>query len=181
LGAAVVVTACMAGVAGATGAGAPTCAPGSVKLALDPNVSPMTGEHLALFQLTNRSRRSCVLDGYPRVSIRDDGKRLPFRYRNGGGPYVTKWAPQRVTLGPERHAYFLVAQYRCDGAILYTATSIRVLLPGATRAVIVDLAGQGVAGLNYCKRYPGDQPIDPGNRVTVSPVEAPGSSTSSLP
>lgn len=179
LSAAVVLTAGM--VAAAGGAVAATCAPGSVRLSQDPNTSAMTGEHMVDFELTNRSRRPCSLDGYPEVSLSDRSGPMPFLYRDGGGPYVTKRRPQPVTLAPGRHAYFLVAKYRCDGSMLSTATAIRVLLPGARRATLVALAPQGAAGLDYCRRYPGDQPVDPGNYVTVSPVDAPGEPTSSLP
>jgi hypothetical protein len=78
--------------------------------------------------------------------------------------------PQRVVLAPGRRAYFLVAKYRCDGGVLNTATLIRVVLPGS-RGDLTIRPNQGATGLDYCKRYVGDQPIDPGNHVTVSPVE----------
>lgn len=142
----------------------------------------MTGEHADLFELTNVSRRSCVLDGYPRVTLSHDEKRLPFVYRHGGGPYVTRRAPQRVTVQPGRHAYFLVAKYRCDGGILSTVTSIRILLPAtATGAMTLNLREPGVGEFDYCKRYPGDQAIDPGNRVAVSPITASPLATVPLP
>src|SRR6202011_1567464 len=129
-------------------------------------------EHADLFEVTNRSKRAFVLDGYPRVSLSHQGRRLAFVYLAGGGPYVTRRKPQRITLGPGRHAYFIVAKYRCDGGVRYTTTSMAVLLPGTTGALTLDVREQGVGGLDYCKQYPGDQPVDPGNRVTVSPLEA---------
>jgi hypothetical protein len=139
----------------------------------------MTGEHADLFELTYRSARSCVLDGYPRVGLDDHGKRLAFVYLDGGGPYVTTRAPRRVALGPGRRAYFLAAQYRCDGGILYAATSIRVRLPATTGESTLDLSGTG-AELSYCKQQPGDQRVDPGNRVVVSPIESSLAATRSL-
>ena len=152
------------------------CDPSGLTLSLGPRVSPMTGEHADLFVLTNVSRRTCVLDGYPRVTLSNDGKPLPFVYRADGGPYVTRRAPRGVMLQPRRHAYFLVAKYRCDGGILSAATAIRVLLP-ATAAGAMTLREPGVGIFDYCKQYPGDQAIDPGNRVAVSPIAASTSAT----
>jgi hypothetical protein len=36
----------------------------------------------------------------------------------------------------------------------------------------VALRRPGIHELDYCRRYPGDQRVDPGDRVTVSPIEA---------
>jgi hypothetical protein len=156
------------------------CSSGDVKLSLGREVVPMTGEHADLFELTNVSNRACVLDGYPRVSLSSQGKRLPFVYADGGGLYVTKRRPQRVTLGPGGHGYFLVAKYRCDVGVRDTATSIRVVLPGSTGAFTLDLSGRSAAGLDYCRRSPGPQRVDPGNRVVASPIEATAMDAESL-
>jgi Protein of unknown function (DUF4232) len=172
--------ACVVAGSAAGASGHRQCVSGDVKLSLTPPVVPMTGENADLIELTNRSSRSCVLDGYPRVDLSDNGKRLAFMYLDGGGSYVTKRKPQRVTLGPGRRAYFLVAKYRCDGGILYPATSIRVLLPGTNGAFTLSLTEPSGGRLDYCKRYPGDQRVDPGNRAVVSPVEGAAMSTSSL-
>ena len=170
-----------AGVALGAGGGIPTCAPDSVRLSLGPRVSPMTGEHADLFVLTDRSPRACALDGYPSVRLNASGRRLPFLYLKGGGLYVTKQLPQAVTLGPMRRAYFLVAKYRCDVGILQAADSAHVQLPPAPGALTIGLV-QGGGGLDYCESaYPGDQHIDPGNRVTVSPVEASALATFPVP
>jgi hypothetical protein len=143
----------------------------------------MTGEHADLIELTDRFTQSCTVDGYPRVSLEDRGGRLGFIYRDGGGPYVTTREPRRVTLAPGRHGYFLIAKYRCDGRVLHTVTSLRVSLPGAGSQTTVRLGRQGVSrlGLAYCARYPGDRPVDPGNRVSISPVEPNVQATSAGP
>lgn len=139
----------------------PPCVSRGVALSLGPRVSPMTGEHAVLYELMNVSPRACVLDGYPRVTASHLGKRLPFVYRDGGGQYVTTRAPRRVTLRPGRHAYFLVARYRCDVGILSTATSVRVLLPATTRGAMT-LPGRDASEFDYCRRSPDDRAIDPG-------------------
>jgi hypothetical protein len=143
-----------------------------VNLSLGSPVVPRTGEHADLFELTNRSTSSCALDGYPGVRLSHGSTPLAFVYARGGGTYVTTRQPGRVTVAPGHPAYFLVAQYRCDGGVLYTVTSIRVSLPGTSGSLSLSLGRQGVSGLDYCKRSPGDARVDPGNHVTVSPVEA---------
>ena len=68
--------------------------------------------------------------------------------------------------------YFLVAKYRCDGGILRRATLIRMRLPGTRKVLTVGLTAPGVNELDYCRRFPGEETVDPGNVVTVSPIEA---------
>ena len=153
---------------------APKCQSRMLTLLLGPEVSPMTGEHPELFELRNRSARSCALDGYPVMRLHH-AISLPFVYERGGG-YVTRHKPRRVMLAPGSHAYFLVATYRCDGSDLHTSTAIWAALPGHGGQLTIRL-NQGETGLDYCKRYPGDQPVDPGNRVDVSPIEATAGAT----
>jgi hypothetical protein len=124
-----------------------------------------------VIELTDRVTKPCTVDGYPRVSLENRGRRLEFIYTDGGGPYVTTREPRRVTLAPGHNGYFLIAQYRCDGRVLHTVTSPRVSLPGAASTTTVRLGRPGASRLDYCARYPGDQPVDPGNRVSISPVE----------
>jgi hypothetical protein len=149
-----------------------SCDSRELKLSQGPVVSPQTGEHADQFALTSGSAGPCTLDGYPRITL-DDGRRLlTFMYAQGGGPYVTARRPQHVILAPGRRGYFLVGKYRCDGGVLYTATLIHVSLPGAAGSLTLGLSRSGVSRLDYCRRYARDQVVDPGNRVTVSPVAA---------
>jgi hypothetical protein len=142
---------------------------------LGAEVSPMTGEHPELLELRNRSAGSCALDGYPVIRLTHHAVSLPFAYERGGG-YVTRHKPRRVILASGSHAYFLVAKYRCDGSDLHTSTAIRAALPSHGGQLTIRL-NQGETGLDYCKRYPGDQRVDPGNRVDVSPIEATAAAT----
>jgi hypothetical protein len=141
-----------------------------MKLSAGPEVSPATGEHAELFVLTTGSNQPCVLDGYPHVTLSGPAGTLPFIYARGGG-YVTPERPHGFTIVSGGRAYFLVAKYRCDGGNLGTATLIRAALPGSPKALVLDLRGRGVSEFDYCRRYPGDQRVDPGNRVAVSPFE----------
>ena len=166
----IVICAVVSGVATGSGASVPECASRALTLSMGPPVSPMTGEHADLFELRSRAGRACVLVEYPVVRLSHGATDLPFVYAQGGGQYVTRSRPKRVVLHPGRYAYFLVAKYRCDGPVLRTSTSIHVALPASRGELTLGL-GQARIGLDYCKRYAGDQTIDPGNHVTVSPVE----------
>lgn len=158
----------------------PDCASGSLRLSLTHPFSPITGEHGRLFALTNHSGSSCVLDGSPRIGLSQHGRQLPFVYRyparHGGGSYVSEQPPRRVLLRSGSVAYFLVAKYRCDGGASGEASEIRIFLPGNTtplrRTLSAAGGGFGVSALDYCHTYPGDEPVDPGNWVDVSPITA---------
>jgi Protein of unknown function (DUF4232) len=173
--AAVLIEVCVPACGAVHGSSVPRCDSSMLRFSLGPDVSPMTGEQAELFELRNRSAGSCVLHGYPGVRLTHRATTLRFAYERGGG-YVTRHRPQRVTLASGDRAYFLVAKYRCDGSDLHTTTAIRAALPGHGGRLTVRL-NQGETGFDYCKRYPGDPPVDPGNRIDVSPVEATASAT----
>jgi hypothetical protein len=138
----------------------------------------MTGELADLYTLTNRGRAGCTLAGYPDVALlAASGAPLPFRYRRGGGPYVTSAPPVSVVLPSGAAAYVLVAKYRCDLGIRTVATAIRVTLPipGRTPVTIRPIAAGGAGSFPYCRGGSGD----PGQVVSVFPVEATVSATSS--
>ena len=133
-------------------------------------VSPMTGEHAAMYALTNRGPAACTLKGYPQVVLTDaTGAVLPFHYAKGGGAYVTSARPVTVVLAHGASAYVLVAKYRCDLGIEANATTIRLTLPthGTAFAWREAVGISGSMGLSYCR---GGQ-HDPGQLVAVSPVE----------
>jgi hypothetical protein len=140
-------------------------------VSIGPRDSPETGEHAIALVLTTRSRSPCVIEGYPAVRLNDRGRDLGFTYSHGGGPYVTTARPGRVVVSQSRRGYVLIAKYRCDGAVLHSPTSVVIRLPGARAWVTVQVARSGVGDLAYCRRYPGDERVDPGNRVFVSPAE----------
>ena len=143
-------------------------------------VSPMTGEHAAMYALTNRGPATCTLKGYPQVVLTDaTGAVLPFRYAKGGGAYVTSATPVSVVLAHGASAYILVAKYRCDLGIETNAATIRLTLPTTHGAAFTGHEAVGITGsmgLSYCR---GGQ-HDPGHLVAVSPVEPTQQATTSL-
>lgn len=147
------------------------CAGSELGLRPGPLISPMTGEHADSFMLTNRGSAPCAISGYPQVVLYNSrGVALPFRYARGGGAYVTAKKPSAVTLGPGKSAYVLVAKYRCDLGIADDATTIRLTLTARQGQAFSghEPIGTGVAGLSYCD---GGR-VDPGQLVTVAPIEA---------
>jgi Protein of unknown function (DUF4232) len=156
------------------------CASHALVLRPGPPVSPMTGEHAVLYALANRGPGACTVRGYPQVTLYDaGGGALPFRYADGGGVYVTSSKPVTVVLAHGAVAYVLVAKYRCDLGIVHNAATIRLALPAAGGQVFSAREPTGVsgaAGLSYCR----GGPRDPGQLVTVSPMEGTSQATSSL-
>lgn len=143
-------------------------------------VVPMTGEHAVMYALANRGPVTCTVRGYPQAVLYGaNGGVLPFRYAAGGGPYVTNGKPPTVVLAHGATAYVLAAKYRCDLGIARTATAIRLTLPAANGGTFTQREAVGIsgpAGLSYCR----GGPHDPGQLVTVSPVEPTRQATSSL-
>jgi Protein of unknown function (DUF4232) len=156
------------------------CAASLLVLRPGPFGSAMTGEHADSFMLTNRGSAACTVSGYPQVTLYDShGVAVPFRYATGGGAYVTAKRPATVLLSPGKSAYVLVAKYRCDLGTVDDATAIRLSLRADKGPAFAgrEPVGGGVAGLSYCK---GGR-ADPGQLVTVSPLEATFQATTSLP
>ena len=179
----------LASAAGCASTGAPAspghghlaaCAADVLVLRPGAGVVPMTGEHAVLYALANRGPQTCTVRGYPQVTLYDaDGRVLPFRYADGGGAYVTSGKPAAVVLAPGATAYVLVAKYRCDLGIVRNAATIGVTLPAGRGQVFAAREPVGVPGppgLSYCR----GGPHDPGQLVTVSPVEPTAQAASSL-
>jgi hypothetical protein len=141
---------------------------------------PVTGEHAVLYTLANRGPAACTVRGYPQVTLYDArGRVLPFRYANGGGAYVTARKPVTVVLTHGATAYVLAAKYRCDLGIAQNAATIQIVLPAAGGQVFSSrqpLRLSGPPGLSYCS----GGPRDPGQLVTISPIEETPQATSSL-
>lgn len=138
---------------------------------------PLTGERGVIFTVHNQTTAGCVLSGYAHIQLLSAaGRRLPFHYTRGGGPYVTSAAPRPVSLSPAGQAYLLVAKDQCDlgyrtaaGAARWTATRVVIRLPGQPTSHTVPAAfPAGAYPIAFCPR-PGDWHAD---RVAVSPIEA---------
>jgi len=150
------------------GSRAARCGPAVLTLADGPRLSPMTGEHGVFYELVNHGRLACTLAGYPHITLYADGDPLPFRYAFGGGPYVTDRPPAAVTVQPGGAAWILVAKYRCDLGDLRDATTIALTVPGTVIAITGPLPrDDGASTLHYCR----GGADDPGQTVTVSPIE----------
>ena len=182
--AAAVLVSLVAGGCGSSPGGTPArvtqCPARALVLRPGTPVVPMTGEHAVMYALANRGPVTCTVRGYPQVVLYGaNGDVLPFHYATGGGPYVTSSKPATVMLAHGASAYVLVAKYRCDLGIARNATAIRLTLPAAHGGVLTQREAVGIsgpAGLSYCR----GGPHDPGQLVTVSPVEPTAQAASSL-
>ncbi len=147
------------------------CLLSGLRLSVASQADSGTGEHDDLIVITNATDTRCRMAGYPHIALETDRGPLSFVYADGGWPYVTTSKPRSVILVDRQSAYFLVAKYRCDIGSLATANRVRVSLPHITWSAILQLTRPGVHQLDYCRCYQADQRIDPGNRITVSPIE----------
>lgn len=140
----------------------------------------MTGEHAVLYTLANRGPAACTVHGYPHITLYDArGRVLPLGYADGSGEYVTARKPVTVVLAHGAMAYVLAAKYRCDLGVAQNAAMIRLALPAAGGQVFSSrqpVRPSGPPGLSYCR----GGPRDPGQLVTISPIEGTPQATSSL-
>src|SRR5262249_35178635 len=67
------------------------------------------------------------------------GEAIPFRYRNGAGPYVTHRSPPNVNLPSGSSAVLEVAKYRCDVSVESTANSAVLTLPDMHKGLRISL------------------------------------------
>jgi hypothetical protein len=141
-----------------------------LRLTEAPLISPQTGEDGNAFALTNRSSGVCSLKGYPSVALYAKSRLLRFSFSDGGSSYTTTEPARLVRLPPGHTAYVLIAKYRCDGQIAAIASELRVLLPNDGGRLQLLLPAD--ASFDYCQRYPGDLPVDPGNKAEISPLSS---------
>ncbi len=122
--------------------------------------------------LTNRSKRSCTLKGVPSVQFVRGRDVVPFRFHDGGTPYLPKRLPETILVPPGARASFVVAKYRCDVGIQYLSTGMRVAVPGSESDSLTLRWQLRTSTYPYCQPVQGDPASDPGNTVAVSPVIA---------
>jgi uncharacterized protein DUF4232 len=142
----------------------PRCATSQLRLKLGPLVSEKTEQHTAAFALHNLGRSACSVDGYPSVTLLDATARvLPFRYGHRGDQMVTAATPLSVAVTAGGWAYFELNKNTCVSYTSRGATAVRVKLPGGQSALSLRLPHYPL--LDYCP------PGDPGNGITLSPIE----------
>lgn len=101
-------------------------------------ISPMTGEHAFVVELTYTGAAACSLRGYPSAEFTTvGGAVVPFRTGDGTGPYVTHRPPRWVNLRPGGAVFMAVAKYRCDLRATSSATVALLRPPGGGDAVTV--------------------------------------------
>jgi hypothetical protein len=115
--------------------------------------------------MTNVDINSCILDGYPGVTlISAKGAALPFEYRRGGDQMVTATQPHEILLAAMAVAYVNINKYRCDLRDGEPATALLLTPPENTIALQISIVG--ARDMSYCG------PGDPGSKIDISPVES---------
>lgn len=140
------------------------CTTSQVRLKLGPLVSEKTEQHTAAFTLRNVGASACSLDGYPAVTLVDAaGHRLSFAYGHRGDQMITAAAPARFLVPGGGFAYFALNKNACVSSTRRAATEIHVGVPGGKGILSLRLPHYPL--LDYCPAG------DPGNGITVSPIE----------
>jgi hypothetical protein len=140
------------------------CSLGSLTLRRGPLVSEKTGGQATLpLVMTERAATSCVLYGYPSVTLLDgSGRLIPFRYAHNGDEMITGARPKPLTLRTGTSAYVALNKTGCQVHTTRVARTLRVALPGSRRTKTISLRRYPI--LDYCGRgFFG--------RVAVSPFE----------
>ncbi len=142
----------------------PACSPSQLDLQFGGDVSEKTEQHSIGITLTNTSSEACHLIGYPGIVFVDAvGDDLPLIYLRGGDQMVTYQPPGVVDLPPDATSYVLLNQNACVGRQVDSATGLR-LIPPNTRGTLT-LPATAFPTVASCELG------DPGNTLTISPVE----------
>lgn len=132
------------------------------------SVSEYTGGRTSVLTMANTSTTTCVLDGYPAVTIRgSDGRALPFTIGHDGSQIASPAPPRRIEVRAGNAAYAVLDKFRCDLPGGRDPASVTVTLPGRPESIPVAITGSGWPGyLTYC----GDG--DPGSLLAVTAIVA---------
>ena len=125
-------------------------------------ISPATGQNPLTLRLKNRGSNTCVLFGYPTISLADRRGAIPFRIRRGGDQMVTARRPTQVLVRPGRSAFVVLNKYRCDLGDRRLARTLRLGLPRDTSRRL-SLALPPYPRIGYCGKGDG------GSTVATSP------------
>jgi len=147
---------------------APPCRLSQFRVSAGPDWSEATGQHTLILRLTSRARRTCSLDGFPRVTFYDRRGAIPFVINHRGDQMIARRRPQPVSVDPHHPVWIALNKYRCDRGSRRRTTLIRIARGGEPVHAPATLALPSSTPLaerspDYCGEG------DPGSIVTVSP------------
>jgi hypothetical protein len=142
----------------------PSCRASDFSIAVGFAISPATGQNPLTLRLKNRGANTCVLFGYPTISLADRRGAIPFAIRRGGDQMVTARRPTPVLVRVRGSAFVVLNKYRCDLGDRRLARTLRLGFPtDASRRL--SLAFPPYPHIAYCGKG------DPGSTVATSPFE----------
>jgi hypothetical protein len=142
----------------------PSCRAAGFSIAVGFAISPATGQNPLTLRLKNRGPSTCVLFGYPTISLVDRRGAIPFAIRRGGDQMVTARRPTPVVVRPRASVFVLLNKYRCDGGDRRLALTLRLGFP-RDMSRRLSLAMPTYPRIGYCGRG------DAGSTVATSPFE----------
>lgn len=138
-------------------------------VSLGPYVSEATGQHTLALRLKNKGSVTCVLDGYPRVTLYDSNGLIPFVVKRGGDQMISSDPPKPFKIPRDGRAFVVLDKYRCDSGALRGTRQIRISSgTRASQSASITFEDPRKVPMpyripDYCGRG------DPGSTLTVSP------------
>lgn len=143
----------------------PPCRTDELRVSFGETIQPASGYSPIVVAFTNRSTKTCSIQGYLTVSLYDSaGATLPFTFGHRETQEITGAAPHLVLVAPGAAAFGALDKYRCDIHTDGEVTTARLTPPNGGGALVLDLHRGPVWG--YCGMG------DPGSFVALTPIES---------
>jgi hypothetical protein len=139
-------------------------------VSVGPYVSEATGQHTLALRLAYRGSRTCVFDGYPRVTVYDAAGAIPFVITHRD-QMISSRPPNPVVVRRGGRAFLVMNKYRCDrGPVAGTATRRISISSGTHPAGSASITFGGLRTIPLPYRIPDYCGAgDPGSTLAVSP------------
>jgi hypothetical protein len=136
---------------------------------LGPGISEATGQHTLALRLVNHGR-TCVLNGYPQLTLTDASGTIPFVISHQGDQMISSRPPSAVLAHRGDDLFVVMNQYRCDTQTLRVTTKIQIGIPGAGLSATASIAFPSLRKVPLPYRIPAYcGKGDPGSKLAVSP------------
>jgi hypothetical protein len=140
-------------------------------VAIGPYVSEATQQRTLALRLVNRGERTCVLDGYPRLTLYDARGVIPFVIRHGGDQMISSRRPRTMGVGRDQAVFVVMNKSQCVHGVTASARGtqkIEIRAAGGPMAKAASISFRsGIPAPWRIPDYCGKR--DPSSTLTVSP------------
>lgn len=161
----------MAASSGARSALGPECRMSQFAVAIGPYVSEATQQRTLALRLVYRGDRTCVLNGYPRLTLYDARGVIPFAIRHGGDQMISSRRPRPVVARRNRAVFVVMNKSQCVHGVTASTRGtakieIRAAAGSTAQAASISFRSKTASPWRipaYCGKG------DPSSVLTVSP------------